>query len=192
MKTYIIKIWETEELRDLGESDIVEIDLDSLKKAISRAKEIMEEQNYASLEVQDSEETESYYFCTPKEEEYLYDFEEDDIEEKIKRVVELYFAEKGLGNLMDYGYDRDSLAMPTITDLYKELMEKLNIQCCSIETDDISDGKYRTVIEFENGNSITVDTSAWNNEEIVSDNMISIQEEYEKTQENVEEEDLER
>ena len=36
----------------------------------------MEEQNYASLEVQDEEEQNSFYFCTSREEEYIYDFEE--------------------------------------------------------------------------------------------------------------------
>ena len=32
---------------------------------------------------------------------------------------------------------------------------------------------------------MSVDTSAWNNEEIVSDNLISIQQEYEKVEEIV-------
>lgn len=183
MKTYIIKIWETEELRDSGESDIVEIDLDSLEKAISRAKEIMEEQNYASLEVQDSEETESYYFCTPKEEEYLYDFEENDIEEKIKKVVELYFIENDIRDLMDYGADRDSLAMPSLSTLYKEILEKLNIEVSYIATDDISDGKFETIVELKNGKSISIDTSAWNDKEVVSNNIKSIQEENEIVEE---------
>ena len=88
---YIIKIWETEEMRDLGESDIIETNIQSLEEAINKAKKIMEEQNYASLEVQDEEEQNSFYFCTSREEEYIYYFEEENIDEKIKKVVELYF-----------------------------------------------------------------------------------------------------
>lgn len=125
------------------------------------------------------------------EEHYYYNnFEEDSKEDKIKNIVELYFIENGLQNLMDYGSDRDSLVMPTLSDLYKELMDKLNIEYCSIETNDISDGKYETSIEFEDGNSIIIDTSAWNNEEIVSNNLISIQNECERD-ENLVENDME-
>ena len=191
MKKYLIKIWETEELRDSGQSDIIEVDITSIKEAIAKAKKIMEEQQYASLEVQDNEEQQSIYFCTPIEERYYYNnFEEDSKEDKIKNTVELYFVEKGLQNLMDYGSDRDSIVMPTLSDLYKELMDKLNIKYFSVETDDVSDGKYETTIEFKNGSSIIVDTSAGNNEEIVSANLISIQNQYEK-EEKIVEDDME-
>lgn len=74
---YIIKIWETEELRDTGESDIIETNIENLDNAISKAKKIMEEQNYASLEVQDEEEKNSFYFCTPTEEIYLNNLENE-------------------------------------------------------------------------------------------------------------------
>lgn len=183
MKKYIIKIWENEVLRDLGESDIIEVGIESTKEAIEKAKKIMEEQHYASLEVQDEKESETFYFCTPREEEYFYNFQEENDEERIKTVVDLYFAEKGIKNLMDYGSDRDSLAMPTLSDLYKELMDKLNIKYYSVATDDISDGKYESIVELENGNSLVIDTSSWNNEEIVSNNLVSIQQEYEKIKE---------
>jgi len=180
---YIIKIWETEEMRDLGESDIIETNIQSLEEAINKAKKIMEEQNYASLEVQDEEEQNSFYFCTSREEEYIYDFEEENIDEKIKKVVELYFIENNIRDLMDYGADRDSLAMPSLSSLYKEILEKLNIEVSYIATDDISDGKYETIIELENGKSISIDTSAWNDKEVVSNNIKSIQEENEIAEE---------
>lgn len=74
---YIIKIWETEELRELGESDIIETNIENLEDAISKAKKIMEEQNYASLEVQDDKEQNSFYFCTPTEEIYINNLEDE-------------------------------------------------------------------------------------------------------------------
>lgn len=180
MKKFLIKIWETEENRNIGESDIVEINIKNIKQAIQKAKRIMEDMNYASLEVQSEDEQQSFYFSTPTKEEYLYDFYEKNIEEKIKLVVDLYFVENDINNLMDYGSDRDSYVMPTLSDLYKELMEKLNIPYSKIYTEDISDSKYETTIEFENGSSTVVDTSAWNNEEIIFDNLISIKSDYEK------------
>ena len=142
--------------------------------------------NYASLEVQSEDEQQSFYFCTPTEEEYLYDFYEKNIEEKIKLIVDLYFMENDIKDLIGYGADRDSYVMPTLSDIYRELMEKLNIPYSNIYTEDISDGKYETTIEFENGSSTVVDTSAWNNEEIVNNNLISIQDEYEKAEKLVE------
>lgn len=185
-KNYIIKIWENEEQRELGESDIIEINIKSLKEAINKTKNIMENQNYASLEVQDNEQKNSYYYCTPNEEKYIYNFQEENIENKIKEVVELYFIENNIRDLMDYGADRDSLAMPSLSSLYKEILEKLNIEVSYIETDDISDGKYQTLVELNNGNSITIDTSAWNSEEIVIENIKSIQEENEIVEEEFE------
>ena len=56
MKEYIIKIWEDEERRNIGESDIIAVGIENLKDAISKAKKIMEEQNYSSIEVQDNDE----------------------------------------------------------------------------------------------------------------------------------------
>lgn len=182
-KNYIIKIWETEELREIGESDIIETNIESLEEAINKAKKIMEEQNYASLEVQDEEEQNSFYFCTSREEEYIYNFEEENIEDKIQKVVELYFIENNIRDLMDYGADRDSLAMPSLSNLYKELLGKVNIESSYIETEDISDGKYQTLIGLSNGKSITIDTSAWNGKEVIIDNIKSIQEENEIVEE---------
>lgn len=186
-KKYIIKIWENEILRDLGESEIIETNIENLKEAIGKAKKTMEENDYASLEVQDNEQKNSYYYCTPKEEKYIYNFQENNVDEKIKEVVELYFIENGIRDLMDYGSDRDSVVMPSLSSLYKEILEKLDIEVFNIETDDISDGKYQTLVELNNGKSITIDTSAWNSEEIVISNIKSIQEENEM----IEEEELE-
>ena len=76
MKKFLIKIWETEENRNIGESDIVEINIKNIKQAIQKAKRIMEDMNYASLEVQSEDEQQSFYFSTPTKEEYLYDFYE--------------------------------------------------------------------------------------------------------------------
>lgn len=187
MKKYIIKTWTDEVARDLGESDIIKSGIEDIKEAITMAKEVMEDNNFASLEVQDENEQETFYFCTPKEEEYFYDFETKTYEEKIKIVVDLYFLENRIYNLNDYGADRDGLAMLTLSDLYKELMDKLNIKYTNVLTDDISDGKYESVVEFENDYCVVVATSSWNNKDIIVDNLIDIHQEYERTK-DIEEE----
>lgn len=182
---YIIKIWETEERRDSGESDIIETNIKSLKEAIDKSKKIMEEQNYASLNVQNTNENCSFYYCTPNSEEYIYNDILHNLEDKdiVKAIVELYFAENNINNLMDYGADRDSLVMPSLSELYKEILDKLHIEYTSIETDDISDGKYKTDIEFKDDSIIRVDTSAFNDTDIVISNVESIKQEYEKIKE---------
>lgn len=73
MKRYIIKIWENEQARDLGESTLIATELSDIRQAIEKAKIIMKNQNFASLEVQDAKQTKSYYFCTQDEEKTFED-----------------------------------------------------------------------------------------------------------------------
>ena len=177
---YLIKIWENEDLRDLGISDIVETDIDNIQEAISKAKKIMENNDYASIEVQTNDEEETVYHKSTGEEKYFYNLPQDNVNEKIKYIVQMYFAENELNNLMDYGSDRDSLAMPSLSSLYSELIGKLGIETNNIQTEDVSDGKYGTIIEFKNGKGISIETSAGNGTEIITNNLKSIYEEYEK------------
>lgn len=177
---YIIKIWETEEEREVGLSDIISSNIADLKTAIQDAKKLKEEQNYASVEVQNSNQTKTYYYMDDDEEKYIYNnFWEND-EEKITDIVNTYFAEKDLTDLMEYGSDRDYYVMPSLTDLYKGILSRLNIPTYNITTEDLSDGKYETTIEFNNQYSIVIDTSAWNSENEVIANVISIQEKFKK------------
>lgn len=189
---YIIKIWETEEEREAGLSDIISSNIADLKTAIQDAKKLKEEQNYASVEVQNSNQTKSYYYIDNEDEKYVYNNFLGSEEEKITDVVNTYFAEKDLKDLMEYGSDRDCYVMPSLTDLYKGILSRLNIPTYNITTEDFSDGKYETTIEFNNQYSIIIDTSAWNSENEVIANVISIQEEFEKSLElNAEDEYLE-
>lgn len=189
---YIIKIWETEEEREEGLSDIISSNIADLKTAIQDAKKIKEEQNYASVEVQNSNQTKTYYYIDDDEEKYIYNNFWGSEEEKITDIVNTYFAEKDLTDLMEYGSDRDYYVMPSLTDLYKGILSRLNIPTYNITTEDFSDGKYETTIEFNNQYSIVIDTSAWNSENEVIANVISIQEEFKKSLEiNAEDEYLE-
>lgn len=189
---YIIKIWETEEEREAGLSDIISSNIADLKTAIQDAKKLKEEQNYASVEVQDSNQTKTYYYIDDDEEKYIYNNFWGNDEEKITDIVNTYFAEKDLTDLMEYGSDRDCYVMPSLTDLYKGILSRLNIPTYNITTEDFSDGKYETTIEFNNQYSIVIDTSAWNSENEVIANVISIQEEFKKSLEiNAEDEYLE-
>ena len=99
----------------------------------------------------------------------------------MEKLVEEYFKEKQIENFMDYGSNRDSYSMHSLSNVYKDLLDKLNIKYTNIFTEDISDGKYQTTIEFDD-NKIIVDTSAWNGKEVLKDNIESIKEKYEELQ----------
>ena len=126
--SYIIKVWETEELRDMGESLIINsTEIDTLKEAIDEAKEIMEEQQFASLEVQDEAEEKSFYFCTPREEEYIYNdiLRDEENVKKIQEVTELYFVENNITNRAYYETD-ENISRLSISKIYKDILKKLN------------------------------------------------------------------
>ena len=71
MARYIIKIWETEDEREQGLSDIIESNLSDIQKTIETAKKLMKSQNYNALEVQDTKQKVTYYSHTPEEEKNL-------------------------------------------------------------------------------------------------------------------------
>lgn len=99
----------------------------------------------------------------------------------MKDIIDKYFEENKIENFMDYGSDRDSYSMPSLSSVYKDILDKLNIKYTNIYTEDISDGKYQTTIEF-NDDKVVVDTSAWNGKEVLKDNIESIKEKYEELQ----------
>lgn len=107
----------------------------------------------------------------------------------IEEIVSEYFKENEIDDLMEYGSDEDSINMPTISDVYKDLLEKLNIPYYSIVTEDVSDGKYATTIELEDGVNVLVDTSARNGVEIVASNVEYVNKKYQEVLEQ--QEDLE-
>ena len=99
----------------------------------------------------------------------------------MKDIIDKYFEENKIENFMDYGSDRDSYSMPSLSSVYKDILDKLNIKYTNIFTEDISDGKYQTTIEF-NDDKVVVDTSAWNGREVLKDNIESIKEKYKELQ----------
>jgi len=70
--TYIIKVWENKELRESGLSDILEVGIKDLRTAVKRAKEIYENNDYSSIEVQTGDEKKTMYFRDNKKEKYYY------------------------------------------------------------------------------------------------------------------------
>lgn len=99
----------------------------------------------------------------------------------LAKVIE-YFSENGIKDLMGYGNDSDE-GLNHLTSMYEEIMDKLEIKYSNVYTEDVSDGKYITTITFENNSSIEVDTSAWNGIKVVTENMESIYETYDKLKE---------
>ncbi|MDO5556665.1 MAG: hypothetical protein Q4G05_00245 [Clostridia bacterium] len=110
--------------------------------------------------------------------------------QNIEDIVNDYFEEYGITNLDDYGEDRDSYNMPTLSQLYEEILDKLGIDYYNISTESVSDGKYTTNVEFENGNSINIDTNSSNTSKEITENVKSIKQ-YVWEQENEETDDME-
>lgn len=294
MARYIIKIWETEDEREQGLSDIIESNLSNIQKTIETAKKLIKSQNYNALEVQDTKQKVTYYSHTPEEEKTFEDeIEKAKIQEKInkyaklvynnelqddgenvsglvvdvikhlkdikkyfetneselnqeeidgiieetndlikeleqnydnedyvslftqpmsgfysineeikdilddlldyyesqlermefgksniKDVVDYYFDNNGIKNLMDYGADRDAEAMPTISSMYETILENLKINYSNVFSDDVSSGKYTTIIEFDKFHKIQVDTKSRYGAEDIYDNVQSINDVY--------------
>lgn len=102
-----------------------------------------------------------------------------------------YFRENEIKDLMDYGCDSDE-GLYHLSSMYKEIMDKLEIKYSNIYTEDgISDGKYITVITFEDDSKIELDTSAWNGIKVVIENTESIYETYENLQKKTKKNDKE-
>ncbi len=128
-----------------------------------------------------------YYLSKIEEETELKDV-------NINDFVECYFSSNEIENLMDYGSDTDSLAMPTVSDLYKEVLNNLNIDYDTVITDDVSDGKYKITVNFDDKNSIVLDIKASNTYKETADNIQSIVNKYLELQEEnsiTEENDME-
>jgi len=294
MARYIIKIWETEDEREQGLSDIIESNLSNIQKTIETAKKLIKSQNYNALEVQDTKQKVTYYSHTPEEEKTFEDkIEKAKIQEKInkyaklvynnelqddgenvsglvvdvikhlkdikkyfetneselsqeeidgiieetndlikeleqnydnedyvslftqpmsgfysineeikdilddlldyyesqlermefgksniKDVVDYYFDNNGIKNLMDYGADRDGEAMPTISSMYETILENLKINYSNVFSDDVSSGKYTTIIEFDKFHKIQIDTKSRYGAEDIYDNVQSINDVY--------------
>lgn len=290
MAKYIIKIWETEDDREQGLSDIIESNLSDIQKAIERAKELMQSQNYNSLEVQDSKQTKTFYSYTPGGEkkfedeienakiqekinkyaklvydnelqdngedvsgkvkdlikhlqsiktyfekneselsqeeidniieatddlikeleqnydnedyialftqpmsgfysiddnlkdilENLLDYYESQLERmefgkiNIENVVDYYFDYNNIKNLMDYGSDRDGEITPTISSMYETILDNLKIDYTNIFSDDVSAGKYTTIIELNEDYKIQLDTKARYTAKDIYDNIKSV------------------
>lgn len=95
MRSYIIKIWENEDLREKGISDIIEIGISKIELAVERARDIQEKNNYAYIEVQDESERISYYMNNGIEEK-LYEREYLNAikQEKINHLYNLIYNNK--------------------------------------------------------------------------------------------------
>lgn len=114
----------------------------------------------------------------------LFDYYEDKLETmkfgetKIKNVVDYYFDNNEIKNLMDYGADRDGVVMPTISSMYETILENLKIDYSNIFSDDVSSGKYTTIVEFDENHKVQIDTKSRYGAEDIYDNIKSINDSY--------------
>lgn len=122
--------------------------------------------------------------------EFLDLIEEDILEYEIQDVVDAYIQSNNISDFMEYGADQDVPNMPTLSKIYKEILDILQINYESVQTNEIRGGKYETIVEFTNNNSITVDTYSRNAQEHITENINSIKE-FEATLEMIEDDEME-
>ena len=122
--------------------------------------------------------------------EFLDLIEEEILEYEVQDVVDAYIKSNDISDFMEYGADQDVPNMPTLSKIYKEILDILQINYESVQTNEIRGGKYETIIEFTNNNSITVDTYSRNGQEHITENINSIKE-FEATLELIEDDEME-
>lgn len=104
-------------------------------------------------------------------------YKKEKIHNDIEKYTEEYFKDKNIKDLMEYSSDRD-YGLSSLSEMYRELLEKLHIDFENLFTEDVSDGKYLTTVCFNNNKDIQIDTSAWNKKDVVIDNIKCISDYY--------------
>lgn len=113
------------------------------------------------------------------QEQYLLNMKSSKLKDiNINNYVECWFDSDNIDNLESYGPDTNSLVMPTVGDLYSDILNSIHIKHDSIFTDEISDGKYKITVNFDDRNSIVLDTRASNTYKETSDNIQTIADKY--------------
>ena len=162
----------------------IEFSNEESKELIKEIEEEFEDEDYIHI----SEHPMSGYFVLDTDLndclDTLLEYYEDIIDDmefgqaNISDVVQYYFDYNDIKNLMSYGTDRDSYNMTSHSKMYEDILELLKIDYRSITTDEISDGKYTTTIEFDDNNAIALDLNAGNGVNEVVSNIESIKEEF--------------
>lgn len=94
----------------------------------------------------------------------------------LPKIIE-YFKENDLENLKDYGSDNDE-GLYHFTDFYKDILDKLDIKYVHIGTEEKEPGEYTTNIDFDDNNTIAVDTKEGEEIDYLISNLAYISNEY--------------
>ena len=187
--------------KDEFDEEQIEFSNEESKELIKEIEEEFEDEDYIHI----SEHPMSGYFVLDTDLndclDTLLEYYEDIIDDmefgqaNISDVVQYYFDYNDIKNLMIYGSDRDSYNMTSHSKMYEDILELLKIDYRSITTDEISDGKYTTTIEFDDNNAIALDLNAGNGVDEVVSNIESIKDRYLNSQvyfqKQIEENDME-
>ena len=187
--------------KDEFDEEQIEFSNEESKELIKEIEEEFEDEDYIHI----SEHPISGYFVLDTDLndclDTLLEYYEDIIDDmefgqaNISDVVQYYFDYNDIKNLMIYGSDRDSYNMTSHSKMYEDILELLKIDYRSITTDEISDGKYTTTIEFDDNNAIALDLNAGNGVDEVVSNIESIKDRYLNSQvyfqKQIEENDME-
>ncbi len=85
-------------------------------------------------------------------------------------ILTEYFLSIENLDLMEYGEDSNE-GLYKLSEIYEEILNKLNIPYEYVFTDDISDGKYETKIGFMNDFTISVYSKASSSIDIIINNI---------------------
>ena len=124
-------------------------------------------------------------------EDFIKDYEPKEISKYdiLLLAVTSYFKDNNR-QLKDYSDDINDNVYH-FSDMYKDLINKLNIKYICIFTEEKEPGEYTTTIEFDNNNRVTVDTKTSNEINTVVHNLLSISTQYEEWTKNQKESEIE-
>lgn len=180
--------FDEEELKDINQS------LDSLIEELNSKYEkedfvrLIEHPMDSQLHIQDIDELLKdlqFYYLTKVEEE----IELKDI--NIDEFVMCYFDKEHIENLVDYAATKNQSISQVLTNIYEEILDIINIEYDDLSTTQNSDSHYTSTINFNNKDSIQIETKDVNsysdivpNITTITNKYLELQNEYTNEQEN--------
>lgn len=155
-------------------SKIIKSDIDYLEDAINQAKEVMKDNIYSFVKVKNNDRDKTYLSITDKEERYFYNAE--GLTKNIEKIINEYCEEEWIIYFESYTSDEKSqeTGKISISDIYKELLEQLNIEYSNIKTVETKPCYFETTIFLNKNKKIKVYLKTWDKPYVLKENIIKI------------------